>query len=304
MKIKLLTLLSFIGSLGFSQTVTDVDGNSYNTVTIGNQGWITENLKTTKYNDGTQVALVTGDSSWVNLVTAGYCYYKNDSATNANIYGALYNWYAVNTAKLCPTGWRVPADEDWTVLSSYLANNGYFDMQGTVLKDSTGWNNDGNGSNNFGFKGLPGGVRFESGFGSFLSVGNTGYFWSFSEYDSGKAWMRTLSKNSSLFGKFKYEKGYGYSVRCMRDVATGIGALNSNESDISIFPNPSNGVFHVDGVIGEATLFIYDTYGSVVQSAKASPTNDVSGLANGVYNIRIVDDSGIIIKTEKVVIAH
>ena len=114
------------GESGLSNVVTatpnvvDIDGNVYHTVTIGTQVWMVENLKTTKYNDGTAIPLVTDNTAWGALTTPGYCWYNNDSATYKNTYGALYNWYAVNTGKLAPTGWHVPTDSEWTVLTTYL----------------------------------------------------------------------------------------------------------------------------------------------------------------------------------------
>ena len=101
------------------EEVLDIDGNIYHTVIIGNQIWLAENLKTTKYNDGTPVSLVTDNTGWINLSTPGYCWYDND-ITNRETYGALYNWYAVQTGKLCPKGWHVPSDAEWTVLTDFL----------------------------------------------------------------------------------------------------------------------------------------------------------------------------------------
>ena len=104
---------------------TDADGNVYHTVTIGTQTWTVENLKTSKYNDGTKIPLVTDGTTWGNLTTPGYCWHNNDAATNKATYGALYNWYAVNTGKLAPSGWHVPTDAEWTTLENYLIAHGY-----------------------------------------------------------------------------------------------------------------------------------------------------------------------------------
>ena len=111
---------SFTTQQGTGGTVTDIDGNVYHTVTIGTQTWMVENLKTTKYNDGTAIPLVTDSTAWLNLTTPGYCWYNNDAATYKNTYGALYNWFTVNTSKLAPSGWHVPTDAEWTTLITYL----------------------------------------------------------------------------------------------------------------------------------------------------------------------------------------
>lgn len=102
------------------ETVTDIDGNTYKAVTIGSQTWMAENLKTTKYNDGTSVPLITDFTEWFGLNTPAYCWYDNSEANNKETFGALYNWYAVETGKLCPTGWHVPSDDDWQTLVLYI----------------------------------------------------------------------------------------------------------------------------------------------------------------------------------------
>jgi uncharacterized protein (TIGR02145 family) len=102
-------------------TLTDQDGNIYKTITIGNQVWMAENLRTTKYNDGTAIPNVTGKSEWCALTTGAYCNYNNTKNVDTiSTYGRIYNWYAVNTGKLAPPGWHVPNDEDWRTLTDYL----------------------------------------------------------------------------------------------------------------------------------------------------------------------------------------
>ena len=112
--------------------INDIDGNAYNKVTIGRQTWLVENLRTTKYNDGTLIPLVQDNTAWSNLITPGYCWFDNDEVANKNPYGALYNWYAVNTGKLCPSGWHVPTDTEWTTL---IDNLGGLDVAGGKLKE-------------------------------------------------------------------------------------------------------------------------------------------------------------------------
>ena len=127
-------------------TATDIDGNVYHTVTIGTQIWMVENLKTTRYNDGSPIPFVTDSSSWSNLTTPGYCWYNNDT-TNKNTYGALYNWFAVNTGKLAPTGWHVPTDDEWTTLTTYLGGES---IAGGKLKETgtTHWRTPNAGATN------------------------------------------------------------------------------------------------------------------------------------------------------------
>ena len=116
--------LLLIGCGKGTGTVEDIDGNVYNTVRIGDQVWTVENLRVTRFNDGTPIPHITDDNQWGNLSTPAYCFYDNSSA-NGDKYGALYNWHAVNTGKLAPYGWRVPTYDDWKILRNYLTNNGY-----------------------------------------------------------------------------------------------------------------------------------------------------------------------------------
>jgi len=120
--VKLFSALLFCIGLTECHTnsLKDIDGNSYKTVTIGSQVWMAENLKTTKYNDGTSIPMIPENNAWTGLTSPAFSWYNNDSTENKKTYGALYNWYTVNTNKLCPTGWHVPADAEWMTLTTYL----------------------------------------------------------------------------------------------------------------------------------------------------------------------------------------
>jgi uncharacterized protein (TIGR02145 family) len=196
-------------------TITDIDGNVYHTVTIGTQVWMVENLKTTKYNDGTAIPLVTDSTAWNNLSTPGYCWYNNDSATYKTTYGALYNWFAVNTGKLCPTGWHVPTDDEWTTLITYLGGE---NAAGGKLKETgtTHWQSHNTGATKeTGFTALPGGYRYD--IVSFSYIGKYGYWWSSTESESYSAWYRNISYGNSGVGRYNYGKENGFSVRCLRN---------------------------------------------------------------------------------------
>jgi len=196
-------------------TVTDYDGNIYNVVQIGSQLWMNENLKTTKYNDGTSIPLVTDNTAWSNLTTPGYCLYNNDASAYKTTYGALYNWYTVNTGKLCPTGWHVPTDTEWKVLTNYLGGES---VAGGKLKETgtTHWTSPNTGATNVsGFAALPGGYRNLNG--NFYTKGINATFWSSTEYLSGLAWHRELRYNNSAIHRYNNYKENGFSVRCLRD---------------------------------------------------------------------------------------
>ena len=200
----------------FSQTVIDVDGNTYKTVKIGRQTWMAENLKTTKYSDGTAIPNVPDATAWSNLSSGAYCNYDN-RASNAVMYGCLYNWYVVKTGKLCPVGWHVPTEMEWTRLYNYLLEGSY--VAGGKLKETgtTHWSipND-EATNSSGFTALPSGCRYGYS-GSFNGSGYGGYWWSSFRSHSGKAYNRYLYYKNSDLDRGYDDKRSGFSVRCVKD---------------------------------------------------------------------------------------
>jgi uncharacterized protein (TIGR02145 family) len=173
-----------------------------------------ENLKTTRYNDGTGIPLITDNTEWKNTTTPAYCWYDND-IRNSNPYGALYNWQVVNTDKLCPLGWRVPADEDWTTLSDYLGGQ---NIAGGKLKETgtTHWENpNSDATNESGFTALPGGYRGTNGI--YYDMHVWGNWWSSSTYDDYQAWLRWLYYDDASIGRGFYSKPSGITVRCIKD---------------------------------------------------------------------------------------
>jgi len=191
----------------------DKDGNVYNTIKIDTQIWMTENLKTSKLNDGTPIPLVTDSTKWSNLITPGYCWYNNDTVTNKNLYGPLYNWYTVSTGKLCPIGWHVPTDADWTALTTYLGGER---SAGPKLKEcgSEHWGSYSGATNATGFTALPGGNRYDSGI--FINFG-TGFWWSATESSPLSAWSRVIYSDYYGVVRGYSNKKHGFSVRCLKD---------------------------------------------------------------------------------------
>jgi uncharacterized protein (TIGR02145 family) len=226
------TQKSFTTIGGQSSTVTDVEGNVYKTVAIGTQTWMAENLKVTKYNDMTEIQNITINSQWGNLTTGAYCWYNND-LSNKGTFGALYNWYTVNTDKLCPIGWHVPSDAEWTTLENFLTTNGY-NYDGTTtgnkiaksLASSSGWyssttigvvgNTDyPNFRNITGFNALPGGYRFEVD--GFQWIDLYGVWWSNTETGILGAITRSINFEWDYLKHFEFVKNRGFSVRCLKD---------------------------------------------------------------------------------------
>jgi uncharacterized protein (TIGR02145 family) len=210
-------------------TVTDIDGNVYQTVIIGNQEWMAENLKVTRYSNGDSIPNVTDGSEWAGLSTGAYCTYDNN-AFNAAVYGHLYNWYAVNDSRgIAPVGWHVPTDDEWKELEMYLgmsqsaADSAGIGCRGT---DEGGklkrvgtfyWNSPNTGATNeSGFSALPGGIR-HSDDGNFNSMGRFATFWSSTERYSYTAWGRNLDYRTAHVDRLNTNRKYGFSVRCVRD---------------------------------------------------------------------------------------
>jgi uncharacterized protein (TIGR02145 family) len=220
--------------------VTDVDGNVYQSVKIGNQVWLAENLRVTKYNDGTSIPNIADSAAWNNinasqLETPAYCYYNNTANIDSiKDFGALYNWYVLsltNTRKIAPAGWHVPTNAEWDTLQNCLIAKGY-NWDGTTtgnkiaksLAARTGWGpGDGNGTigsdltknNRSGFSALPGGVRrFDA---IFVNQGDCGFWWSATKDSTSGAWFRLFDSRSSSLGRMSCQKSYGFSVRLVRD---------------------------------------------------------------------------------------
>ena len=210
------TAISFTTTFtGIKGTVSDNDGNTYQTIGIGYQIWMAENLKTTKYNDAASIPLVTDGTAWTNLVTPGYCWYNNDAAGYKAIYGALYNWYTVNTGKLCPSGWHIPTDNEWTTLTTFLGGES---VAGGKLKEAgtTHWTTPNTAATNeTGFTALPAGYRLYNG--QYLDIGNTGVWWSPTEFSTTYSWDWNLYYSSASVGSGNYDKQSGFSVRCLKD---------------------------------------------------------------------------------------
>ena len=195
--------------------VKDIDGNIYHTVAIGTQVWMKENLKTTQYNDGTPIPLITDDLEWGELLTPGYCWYDNDEATNKLTYGALYNWYAVNTGKLCPIGWHVSTDADWKDLTNFInveETGGRLKAKGTNY-----WREPNKEATNVtGFTALPGGGRYDKS--GFANSSGFGYWWSSDEaFTNENGWYRELNFYSGFIYRDYFFKTNGFSVRCVKD---------------------------------------------------------------------------------------
>jgi uncharacterized protein (TIGR02145 family) len=283
--------------------VTDIDGNQYNSVIIGTQEWMKENLNVSKYSDGTIIPQVTDPTAWANLTTGAWCYYNNDSAIGA-IYGKLYNWYAVagihdtdpNTANkiLAPTAYHIPTDAEWTTLTTYLGGES---VSGATMK-STGttlWTSPNTGAtNSSGFTGLPGGHREYQG--EFRSVGYYGNWWNILEDDFNTNSAKTRSLGHISEGAFFYilAKSHGCSVRCLRDSSLSNTTFETN--DFKLYPNPVVSILNIkiDNNLVNQTYTIVDGLGRMVLNGKLNDvesTINVEQLSKGIYYLKIACNS-------------
>ncbi|MBN2613363.1 MAG: hypothetical protein JXB00_17550 [Bacteroidales bacterium] len=194
--------------------VTDNDGNVYHSITIGTQTWLIENLRTTRFNDGTAIPVQ-------GFTIPGYSWYDNNSSTYAQTYGALYNWPVLDQASnggknVCPSGWHVPTKGEWTTLTDFLGGEG---KAGAKLKEAgtNHWKSPNlEATNETGFTALPGGYRYK-GMGDFYFIGESGFWWSSSEKDASIAWLIIMGYNGSkAIIEYTY-KTYGFSIRCLKD---------------------------------------------------------------------------------------
>jgi uncharacterized protein (TIGR02145 family) len=214
--------------LSFTTDLVDVDNNPYKTVLIGTQIWMAENLKTLRLNDLTVIPNVTDNTAWSTLATPAYCWFEND-ITYKPIYGALYNWFTVNTGTLCPAGWKVPTDADFTVLESYLGIptdtlylwgwRGTISHAGEKMKSTTGWAAGQNGTNTSGLSALPGGYRYAAD-GTFQALGQWFYWWTASPVlpqPDTRAWYRRLDGTENRVYRAATEQRGGKYIRCLKN---------------------------------------------------------------------------------------
>ena len=199
-----------------TEVCVDIDGNFYSTVQIGNQLWMSENLKTTRYNNGDEIPTGLTDGDWQNNTSGALAVY-DDNELNADIYGRLYNWYAVvDNRGVCPENFHVPTDGEYILLTNYLGGN---DIAGGKMKEAglEHWDSPNTGATNeSGFTGLPGGFRNVTG--SYVYMGSDGFFRSSSEYNSYRAWFHGLySTWEEVYRGFEMNKNSGLSVRCVGD---------------------------------------------------------------------------------------
>jgi uncharacterized protein (TIGR02145 family) len=194
-------------------TVTDIDGNVYKVIRIGTQLWTVENLRTTRYNDGAVITTGMTNTDWGNATSGACAIYGDDNANNAT-YGKLYNWHAVHTGKLAPTGWHIPTRAEWDVLVEYLGGSSV--AGGKMKSTSPLWTPPNTGADNSsGFTALPSGWKGSSG--NYSLLGESAYWWASSERNAGQGDYLRVDDDLAGSAINGATKTFGYAVRCVRD---------------------------------------------------------------------------------------
>jgi uncharacterized protein (TIGR02145 family) len=212
---KTVLLLLLISGFTSQAQITDIDGNSYDTVRIGTQVWMAENLNVSRFRNGDTIMEAKTAEEWAKAIEnqqPAWCYYDNNPE-NGDKYGKLYNWYTINDSRgLAPINYDIPTHIEWTVLVDYC---GGFDVAGKKLKSKSGWGFLHNGSNKSGFSGLPGGLCRDDGTFGFKKM--YGYFWTSSEYHTNFVWTREIDYSDRFVNGDPRPKVWGFSVRCIKD---------------------------------------------------------------------------------------
>jgi uncharacterized protein (TIGR02145 family) len=298
--------LAFLTYKNQAQTVTDIDGNIYNTITLGTQTWMKENLKTTRYSNGDSIGTTIPATLDISSEsTPRYQWAYNGNVSNVATYGRLFTWYAITDSRnVCPTDWKIPSDTDWTVLTNYLINNGYgYGGSGNDIGKSTAstslWNtnpiagnigNDQLSNNSSGFAAFPGGGRLDNG--SFVYMGMMAGWWSSSQniYNTTKAWGRDVYYDSSTVYRGFVSKKLAFSIRCISDPTTKTEDIGYQEN-LKMYPNPATDkiVIDLDGKQNQ-NLYIYNFIGELMlQRELGIGRNEIniSSLVAGMYIIKV-----------------
>jgi uncharacterized protein (TIGR02145 family) len=266
-------------------SLTDIDGNTYATVQIGTQCWTQSNLKVSKYRNGDNIPTGLNNSQWSSTSTGAYAIYNNDAANDA-LYGKLYNWYAVNDSRgLCPTGWHVPSDAEWTTLTTFLGGES---VAGDKMKSTATQPTPGGWivpntvtTNSSGFTGLPGGYRVSFS-GGFTSLGSLGYWWSSSDEWAGCAWFRSLDYANAAANRFYNFHQDGFSVRCVMNVpATSLATISTSSPTVLSHEAASTGGDITDS--GGGTIFNRGVAYGTSQSPTISGMSTSDGAGTGVF---------------------
>jgi len=282
-----------------SQILIDIDGNTYETVTIGTQTWTAENLKTTKFSNGVPISYVHEDSTWSKLSTSAFCTYEHD-ISNREEHGNLYNFYSViSKNQLCPIGWYVPTSQDWTTLIDYLGGD---TIAGGKLKEFgfDHWRSPNTGADNSTeMKVIPSGYRYSDyGFhkGEFNGLNGNGSIWTSTSSSDSTSLAKYFYAGSAEIGHLDHKNSYGRSVRCIKDDKC-LPTINFDEESVILYPNPTSGVFQIQ-LADEFSddlfnVYIYNNLGQKIREIKNDCLIDLSNEPKQIFLVIIATRSKI-----------
>ena len=309
--IYLFCILAFFRSKSQAQTVTDYDGNVYNTVTIGTQVWTKENLNVKHFRNGDAIPEVQDSISWVSQTIGAWCYNENNPA-NGTVYGTLYNWYAANDPRnIAPVGWHLPTDAEWKTLEIYLGmppatadlDQYRGTTEGNALKEpgtTTHWtlaccpgHLPNAGTNSSGFTALGGGFRwyFNAGipYRSFSPPNGNAQFWTSTTPNDSTAWLRHLCVYHEDIFRANWKKTNGSSIRLIKNATTGINEINNN-LEMKVYPNPATETLSISIHSNkEQQIQIFNSLGMLLQEISITHSKEINitDLPRGIYFIHL-----------------
>lgn len=286
----LIALLALFVIQNQAQTVTDIDGNVYNTITIGTQVWMKENLKTLHYQNGDSIGTTYPAGKSVTSESTPKYQWLYNGTDSLKAYGRMYTWHVVTDSRnVCPAGWHAATEAEWRDLGIYLGGDS---IAGAKLKEAgTGhWAANNIATNSTGFSARPGGIRF--GYGTFTNINTYGTYWTSSEYSATYGLYRLLKNDDKALGRASGLKNNAYSVRCVsNNPATGMRDVDET-GGIKIFPNPAtNKIWYSDTENRTAAMLIYNMIGELVLRKELSMNEteiDINSLNKGIYLIQII----------------
>ena len=291
-KLQFLFLSFLIHLFTFCQTpiagtgIMDVDGNNYNSVIYSNgQEWMTENLKTSRFSNGDEITYSEQSLDWQILNVAAYSYYNHDE-NSKNVFGNLYNWFTtIDERNVCPSGWHVPTDSEWTDLTDIYGGNG---VAGGKMKveDTLFWQAPNLGATNESlFSALPAGCRYDGG--NFANIEKYGYWWTSTQLDNQFSWYRSAFYNSDNLVKNYTTKNTGYAIRCVKNQLVFIDS-KINDFELEIFPNPFTDIIMINSSNSIQNLTLTDSKGKIIKTFSLQSENhqlSLQSLESGVYFI-------------------
>jgi uncharacterized protein (TIGR02145 family) len=295
-------LIIFFNSSLFAQfSITDIEGNIYKTTIIGNQIWMSQNLNTSYFSNGKKIENVTDNLTWGEYPKSAYCNYNNDSNIS-KIYGKLYNYFSViDENKICPIGWHVPSDNEWSELVNYLGGE---NVAGKHIKEKGNkhWKFPfGGGDNQSEFTALPSGYRWSNiglNKGLFNSLTYGASFWTSTDSTNNISIWRYLYPESDAIARLANDRNYGLSVRCISDIKLDEIKEQSNESILLIFPNPStSGRIEFILLKGECSkIQLFNLFGQLLLEQKFNNYLELSNYPNTEYILRLTTTNGVLIR--------